>query len=240
MKVAKAVASVLVLLSMVVAARPVRGEIVDRIVAVVNQSLLGSPAAAGEIITWSAAYEEACYQAFQEGAEPPQWSPAASGNSPQLHEVVAKMIDQLLLEQALNHSPFAPSGDEDVSERIQEIADRYPDAQTFTSELKRYHLTETTLAERLRRESLTMAFVDSTLRLDVRVTTEQVGSYYETVLIPQLQSNARGAGPAANIPPLDEVREQIQEILTQQEIDLRLELWLQQLRRNAKVGLPHQ
>lgn len=226
------------LLSIVVDAGLARGEIVDRIVAVVDQNLLGSPAAAGQVITWSAAYEETCYQAFQKGAKTPQWSPEASGDAPQLRGVIAKMIDQLLLERALDHSPFSPSGDDNISERIQEIANRYRDPETFRRELERYHLTETALAERLRRESRIMAFVDSTLRPEVRVTTEQVESYYETVFIPQLESNARGAGPAANIPLLDEVREQIQEILTQQEIDRRLELWLQQLRRNAKVGLP--
>lgn len=220
---------------MIVGAWPARAEIVDRIVAFVDQPLLGSPAAAGQVITWSAAYEEACYEAFQNGSEPPQWSPVPSGDSPQLREVVTKLIDRVLLEQALKHSPFSPSAKDNVSERIQEIADRYPDAAEFQRALKRYHLTEENLADRLRRESQLMAFVDFSLRPDVRMSAEQIENYYETVLVPGLENNAKGAGPTANIPPLDDVREQIQEILTQQEINHRLEQWLRQLRSRAKI-----
>ena len=227
----------MVLLGTIVIAHSARGEVVDRIVAVVDQTLLGAPVPAGQIITWSAAYEEARYQAFQTGSAPPQWSPDTSAGSPQLREVVADMIDQLLLEQALEHSPLAPPDDENISERMQAFKGRYTDAGTFQSELARYRLSETALASRLRRENQLMDFVDFTLRPDVRLSTEQIERYYESVLLPRLEGAARGAGPAPSIPPLDEVRDQIQEILTQQEIDRRLEQWLQQLRRSARIGL---
>ena len=147
------------------------------------------------------------------------------------------MIDQLLLEQALNHSPIAPSPDEDVSDRIREIASQYPDVRTFRSELARYQLSERSLANRLRREKQLMEFVEFTLRPDVRVPPDQIEGYYETVLLPQLERDSGGADSSVDPPPLDDVREQIQEILTQQEIDRRLELWLQQMRRTASIGL---
>ncbi|MBI3934312.1 MAG: hypothetical protein HY316_06440 [Acidobacteria bacterium] len=243
MKVARGGARVLLLLGQMVAmtaailAAAARGEIVDRVVAVVDPGLLGGPPTAGKIITWTAAYEEACYQAFQKGSEPPQWSPAQPGGPEQFGAVVSQMIDQILLEQALNRSPFAPAGEGDVRDRIQEIANRYPDAETYHKELVRYHLSEAALTSRLSREGLLLAFIDSTLRPDVRVTAEQVEGYYETVFLPQLETGARGAGPAAIIPPLEDVRTQIQEILTQQEMDRRLKQWLEQMRRTARIEL---
>jgi hypothetical protein len=214
-----------------------RGEVVDRIVAVVDQTLLGVPAAAGQIITWSAAYEEARYQAFQAGAEPPQWSPGAPDEAAQLRDMLARMVDQLLLEQALDHSPLTLTGEQDVAGRIQEIQGRFSDSERFRRELARYGLSQAALEERLRRENRLLEFVDFTLRPDVRITPAQVEGYYQSELLPRLEGAARGAGPAAMLPTLEEVQEQIREILTQQEIDRRLEQWLQQLRRSARIAL---
>jgi hypothetical protein len=214
----------------------VSGEIVDRVVAVVGQSVLGVPGAAGQIITWSAAYEEARYQAFQAGEEPPEWTSAAESN-PQLREVIEQMVDQLLLEQALNRSPIALSGDEDVSGRMQELMSRYPGPQTIERELARYGLSERSLANRLRREEQLMEFVEFTLRPDVRVTEEQVEDYYRSILLPQLERGTETGGTTAGAPSLNEVRGQIEEVLTQREIDRALEQWLQQLRRNARISL---
>ncbi|MBI4478804.1 MAG: hypothetical protein HY651_02175 [Acidobacteria bacterium] len=239
MQVRTTAAGVLLLLGQIAAtmllAPAARGEIVDRIVAVVEPGMLGGPPTTGEIITWSAAYEQACYQAFQKGDPPPQWSAAQVPSSPGLRELLSRMIDERLLHQALNRSPFAPSGEGDFQGRMQAIADKYPDAETFRKELERYHLTEAALLRRLTRENLLMAFVDSTLRPDVRIASEEIESYYQSKLLPQLESAARGAGPSASLPPLADVRPQIQEILTQQEIDRRLEQWLQQLRRAARI-----
>jgi hypothetical protein len=194
----------------------------------------------GQIITWSAAYEEARYQALQAGEEPPEW-PSATESNPRLRQVIERMVDQLLLEQALNRSPIAPSDNEDVSDRMQEFMSRYPDPQEFEKELARYGLSERSLTNRLKREKQLMDFIEFSLRPDVRVTDEQVEEYYRSVLLPQLERDRDAmrstAGAAKSEPALDEVRGQIEEILTQQEIDRGLELWLQQLRRNARISL---
>jgi hypothetical protein len=237
MKVAKRVACVHLILGILLVARTARSEIVDRIVAVVHQSMLGAPAAAGKIITWSAAYEEARYRAFQTGKEPPLWSTASLNGSPQLRETVSQLVDQLLLEMELEHSPIAPSADEDVSDRMQEIANRYQDPETFRGELARYDLSEGWLTNRLRREKQLMEFVEFTLRPDVRLTEEQIVKYYESTLLPQLARNTQVTDPATGPPSIGEVREQIQEILIQQEIDGRLEEWLLRLRSSARISI---
>lgn len=212
-----------------------RGEIVDRIVAVVDQTLLGSPATAGQIVTWSAAYEEACYHALLTGADPPQDVPAQPLSGP-LREAVSRIIDQKLLEQAMLRSPFAPSGDDDATGRLAAIRNRYPDIERFQQALRRYRLTEEELAARLRRESQLMAFVTATLRPDVRVTAEQVENYYQSTFLPAYRNRADSGGGLA-VPPLDEVREQILEVLIEQETNQRLEQWLTQLRRSARIEL---
>jgi len=214
-------------------AQPSRAEIVDRIVAVISSAVSGGPPAAGQIITWSAAYEEACFLALQNGTEPPLWTTTQSASSNAINAVVSRMVDQTLLLQALSRSPFAPSTEADVQGRSQEIEKRFPDAQSFRAELARYHLTEAALTRRLSRESLIMAYVDSTLRPEVNISSDQIESYYHATFVPELLLR----GQAGDVPSVDELRDRIKEILTQQEIDRRLEQWLTDLRRSAKIEL---
>jgi hypothetical protein len=216
------------------APQTMRGEIVDRVVAVVEAKLVGGAPGAGQIVTWSAVYAAACYEAFQKGSPPPQWSAAEASASPQFREVLSRLVDQVLLRQLLNRSPFAPSGDGDSQARFEAIQKRFPDDAAFRRELERYHLSETALADQLASEALVLAFVDASLRPDIRIAPEQVENYYRTVFLPQW--NVRSSGQA-RVPALDEVRPQIQEILTQQEMDRRLEQWLAQLRRDARMDL---
>lgn len=229
----KSPATLLLLHIAVLLVQPAHGEIVDRIVAVMDGGLSGESSTAGQIITWSAAYEEACYLALQSGAEPPHWPATQSAASDEIRGVVSRLIDQNLLLQALNRSPFAPSSETDVRSRTQGIAKRFPDPQSFRDALARYHLTEAALSRRLERESLIMAFVDSTLRPDVNISSDEIESYYQRTLVPEL----RLRGQAGEIPPVEEFRDRIQEILVQQEMDRRLEQWLGQLRRNARIEL---
>jgi hypothetical protein len=67
--------------------------------------------------------------------------------------------------------------------------------------------------------------------------SEQVENYYQSTFLPVYRSRAGGRSEDAAVPALDEVREQILEILVEQETNQRLEQWLAQLRRNARIEL---
>ena len=197
-----------------------RAEIVDRIVAVVGD----------RAIAWSAAYEEANYEAFRKHAEPPSAS-VAGPLSQELRTVLGVLIDQALLQQQLSRSPVALSGSEDIESRLAEIASEYPSPEAYREALVRYHLSEEQLIARLTRESFMLAFVDAALRPQVRVVPEDVDTYYRDVFVPEL----RAARSGAEAPPIEEVRGQIEEILTQQQINRLLDEWLQQLRRSTRI-----
>ena len=210
-------ANLLVLVLVIGAAA--RAEIVDRLVA----------AAGGRGITWSAAFAEARYQAFRNGQEPPRWSASDPASAADVDRVVAQMIDRALLEQVLSRSPFALSGGEELQRQKQDQEKNYSTPAAFREALSRYHLTEAALEARLARESLLLAFIDATVRPQVRLAPEQIEGYYQTVLLPELFRSGAAA------PPLDQVSARIEEILTQQEMDRLLQRWLEQLRRGARV-----
>src|SRR5262245_11211540 len=74
----------------------VRGEVVDRVVAVVEAKLVGGAPRAGQIVTWSAVYGAACYEAFQKGSPPPQWSAEEAPASAEFRDVLSRLVDQML------------------------------------------------------------------------------------------------------------------------------------------------
>jgi hypothetical protein len=143
------------------------------------------------------------------------------------------MIDQALLAQAFERSPFAPTGGADIQEQIDLLEKKFPDAETYRSALARYHLNEEKLAEHLTRESLLFAYVDSTLRPQAHVSDAQIEEYYQKNLVPELRLQS-GMEP---IPSLEAYRGQIEEILAQQQMDRLLEQLLAQLRRSTKIEI---
>ena len=212
-----------ILLLLGLAAWPLRAEIVDRILAVVGD----------RVLTWSAALAEAHYQAFREGREPPGWAPPASAISDDARQIVSRLVDQALLEQAMTRSPFSAPPDEDFQAPLRELQQRFSSPAAYREALARYHLTEEEVAARLAREGQLMAFVDATLRPQVRISPQQIEDYYQSGFLPEWQRRQDSAAA----PPLSEVQAQIEEILAEQEINRLLERWLADLRRATSVKI---
>lgn len=197
---------------------PLRAEIVDRLLAVVGD----------RVITWSGALAEVNCQAFLHGQEP-----RGRIGPDELRPVVSKMIDQILLEQARELSLFSPPDTEETQERLEEIQRRFPDLQAYRKALARYQLSEQELRERLVREASILAFIDYRLRPQVRLDPAQAELYYRDTLLPEL---LRQQGQQ-RVSPLSEVRDRVEQILAEQEINRLLEEWLQELRRRARIEM---
>lgn len=201
---------------------PARAEVVDRILAVVNN----------RVLTWSAVRAEASYDAFLNGQPPPPQDLAEMDGRGNLQPVLSRMVNQVLLEQERDLYASQPPSNGETPQRLEEIRRRFPDSEAYRKALERYGLTEAQLSQRLQRESDLMAFIQFRLRPQVQLDPSQVESYYESVLVPELRHQGQSEPP-----PLDEVRDSIEQILTQREIDRLLEEWIRQLRSRAKIKM---
>ena len=207
-------------------ALPLRAEIVDRILAVVGN----------RVITWSDVLAEANYQAFlggQEPATPADLLPREPREPKEPREpILSRLIDQRLLEQERDALPLLFPDEGEAGRRLEEIRQRIPEPEAYRRELARYRLTEADLVARLEREASLMAFIERRLRPQVRVNPAEVERYYAETLAPELRRQGQSA-----IPPLAEVRERIEQVLTEQEINRRLEEWLRDLRDRRGIKL---
>ena len=221
--------SIRTVLLLALVALPLRAEIVDRILAVVGN----------RVITWSDVLAEANYEAFLGGQEPvtpakllPREPREPKEPSQPREPILSRLIDQRLLEQERDALPLLFPDEGEAGRRLEEIRQRIPEPEAYRRELARYRLTEADLVARLEREASLMAFIERRLRPQVRVNPAEVERYYAETLAPELRRQGQSA-----IPPLAEVRERIEQVLTEQEINRRLEEWLRDLRDRRGIKI---
>jgi hypothetical protein len=202
---------------MIAIALPARaGDVLDRIVATVNN----------HIILQSEWQDEIRYEAFVAGRSLDQIQ-AADRKAALDH-----LIDQELLREQMRSSGFPHASGEEVEKSIQQIRKQYAGPENeagWLAALGRYGLTEKELKKRVALQVDLMGLVDSRLRPNVVIDSKSIESYYNQELLPQLRQSG------AEQVPLAEVTPKIKELLTQQKMNQMLVAWLQDLRSESRI-----
>lgn len=76
-----------------------------------------------------------------------------------------------------------------------------------------------------------LRFVDLRFRSGIRISQDQIATYYQKTLVPALAKDNQ------NAPPLAEVSARIQEILLQQQVSGLFQDWLSSLRDQGNVQI---
>ena len=201
-----------------------RGEIVDRIAATVN----------GELILESDVEEEQRFtRLYPYGVE--------AGKSPR-DQALTRLIDRTLILQQLGSFPKAQVGDAEVLKQEADLrkdlpacarADCVSDAgwQKF---LASDGFTEDELRDRLRQRAQVLRFIEQRFRSAARITDKQIADFYTSTMLPEY---AKQNTPP---PPLDSVRDRVQEVLLQQQVSVMLDDWLKTLRDSGRVRVMKQ
>jgi len=192
------------------------GDILDRIVATVdNHIILESD--------WADALR---YEAFVSGRTLDQL------RAEDRKAALDHLIDQELLREQMRASGFPHASSEEVDKSILEVRKQHPGAESeagWQAALQRYGLTEKEVKKRMALQVDLMGLVDARLRPNIVIDSKSIESYYNQELLPQL----RQAG--AKQVPLAEVSPKIKELLTQQKMNQMLVAWLEDLRSGSRI-----
>jgi len=206
----------LVLLALAAQTRLVGGDILDRVVATVNDGVILES-------EWDDALR---YESFLNGRSLEQLTPADR------RATLERLIDQLLLAQQMETNALARATPDAVATRVREIRKEMPGAGTdagWKSLLARFGLTAEVLAERVAQQMDLERYVDLRFRPSVYVDAESIQDYYRSRLVPELQ---RKRSP---VPPLEDVRARIERVLTEERVNELLTAWLKTLRGQSRV-----
>jgi SurA N-terminal domain len=208
------IAGILLIIAIALPARA--GDVLDRIVATVNN----------HIILQSEWQDEIRYEAFVDGRPLDQ---VQAGNR---KAALDHLIDQELLREQMRSSGFPHASAEEVEKSIQQIRKQYASQDNeaaWLAALERYGLTEKELKRRVTLQVDLMGLVDSRLRPNVVIDSKSIESYYNQELLPQLRQSG------AEQVPLAEVTPKIKELLTQEKMNQMLVAWLQDLRSESRI-----
>jgi len=195
------------------------GEVIDRIVAIVN----------GHIILQSDWNDALRYEALLGARSLSQFT------DDERRAVLDRLIDQELLGEQMKSASFQHATEQDAVAQVADARKLYPQASTdegWQAVLAQYGLTEKALIVHVQQEVDLMRLVDAHLRPTVQIDSKSIEAYYREKFVPQLKKSGSDEVPLAN------VTAQIRELLTQQKVSELMVSWLQSLRSESNVSVP--
>lgn len=159
-------------------------------------------------------------------------------NTPDL--ALRRLVDRtLILEQMKQQQQPTEMPTAEVNRSIAELKKQIPACQQYdcgTQEgwdrfLQSNDLNQGLVVQRWSQRMAMLHFIDLRFRSGIRITQDQVATYYQNTLVPALEKDNQKA------PPLAEVSPRIQEILLEQQVSGLFQDWLTSLHDQGNVQL---
>jgi hypothetical protein len=133
-----------------------------------------------------------------------------------------RLVEQALIRREIETSRYINPAEVAASPAYENLLKRYRDDAAYRRALSEYQITDEDVREALVWQNTVLDFVEVRFRPGVQVPEIEIKDYYEHEL------------PAPK-PPLEEVRGQIEAILTQRRVDSALDRWLGQARTQMRI-----
>lgn len=194
----------------------VHSAILERIVATVNR----------RVILESEWDETVRFEALMNGR------PLQDVTSEQRKQVLARLIEQTLIQEQMDAGSYPPASPEEVTQHLLKARSTVPAWKTderWRAALQTYGLTQADVEERTAVQVNIQRYLDARFRPDLHIDRRAVDSYYRDQFLPELR---RSGG--ADV-PLKDVAPKIEELLTLQRLTELETQWVRALREQADV-----
>jgi hypothetical protein len=186
--------------------------VVDQILTLVNNAMITR-----SDLLWSVALD------------PDAPSPEGGVSADLLRQKLEVMIDQRLIAQEASRLPEAQITPEEVSKAKTELIAKFHSEAEFRKRVESVGLGQPKIDELVRERIAINKFIDFRFRSFVFVSDQEIQKYYDERLAPEIRK--QGQIP----PPLEKVREQIQDILKQQSVNEAIDRFLKEARQHADI-----
>jgi peptidyl-prolyl cis-trans isomerase SurA len=192
---------------------PASAEVIDRIVATVN----------GSVVLESELEDSIRVQRLMSGGS------AAVDRAAELE----RLIDRALIEQQMERSSMPEPSEAEVNARIAELrAQLQPnnaDDSAWAALLASHGLSEADIRSHIVLQISVLRFVEMRFRPSVYVSDKEVEQYYQQTFVPEMRRSS------AEAPPLPQVSARIREVIVQQRVDDLLAQWLRARRAQTVI-----
>jgi peptidyl-prolyl cis-trans isomerase SurA len=196
--------------------------VLDHVIAVIN----------GDVLLQSDVTEELRFAAL----EPFSVSPGTDT----LKRAVRRLANRTLILQQMRQQQLGIEiTDEQVEQALLELRTHLPSCRQYncaTEEgwkafLAANDLTEQEVLIHWKRRLAILKFIDIRFRAGIRISNEEIDSYYQKSIVPVFERQKEKP------PPLSEISPRIQEIVLQQHVNELLQDWLKSLRDEGSVQI---
>ncbi|MFQ5349096.1 MAG: hypothetical protein ACE5EG_01490 [Thermoanaerobaculia bacterium] len=154
---------------------------------------------------------------------------AEEGDEEYRRRVLGRLIDQRLRFHEIDRFGFGELPIGEVERQYTGFRERFGSPEAFTERLAELGLDETSLKQLVARQIMVVTYVEERLGPRVFVALDDITAYYDEVLTPEM------AATGQPLPPIEEVREAIRDVLKQQRLNEEIGRWTEELRRKADI-----
>jgi hypothetical protein len=191
-------------------------QVVDKMVATVNGGVRT------ELITYSDLM-------WQLALQPD--TPLDNPRSEQLNRALRLLIDQRLILQEAEKLPTIVPTPAEIADARAELARHFTSEPVFRERLQRVGLTSEKLDEIVEQRLKMEKYLDFRFRNFVVISQKEIADYYRDVYVPRLKARS----PERIVPPLEQVRAEIERTLTEAKIESDTDEFLDTLRERAEI-----
>ncbi len=142
---------------------------------------------------------------------------------------IDRLINLELIRQEMGNLRVELEDEGSIDDRIEALEKEYASSGGIEAYLDRYGISKEDLISFLRQRKLTSKFLEFRFQPFVRVSESEIASYYTEILLPQLRKSE------IEIPPLNEVSENIETILKEKQVNAELEEWIENARSHSEI-----
>jgi len=191
-------------------------KVVDKMVATVNAGVRT------DLIT----YSDLLWQLALQPA-----TPLDNPTSEDLNAALRRLIDQRLILQEAEKIPTIVPTQKEISDARDELARNFPSPLEFQQRLQRVGLTSEKLDEIIEQRLKMEKYLDFRFRNFVVISQKEIADYYRDVYVPRLRARA----PGRIVPPLEQVRDEIEKTLMEAKIESDTDTFLDTARERAEI-----
>jgi len=155
--------------------------------------------------------------------------PMAALDEQLIRSTAERLIDQLLIQQDMESTRMAPTSEVERDRRRAEIISNLGGEAAFRRALADYGLDEARFWAVLDQQMNAFQFIDLRFRFQAADDEQAIERYYREKLAPRLREQG------APVPELSEVRDQIAQIMAQEQINQDYAAWIKELRSQVTV-----
>jgi hypothetical protein len=143
--------------------------------------------------------------------------------------VLNALVEERLRFHEIDRYGFEQVPVEDIEKAVAQVRAGFKDEASFQKALREVGLGLRGLRQLMARQLLVLTYVSERLGPRVFVSFDDINRYYKSVLTPEMQKKSQP------VPPLEDVREDIREVLKQEKLTEEIKTWTEDLRKKADV-----